>query len=152
VPYDIRLVVKWIDDDSYSLKMYVSETGIYEDFMWIEGVILVDHSYAEWVLYEDPSNRVPWLLVRSANDYLEETFSIVHTNVKMGGAENGSYLAYGNINSQEYNAYFRVSGTFGIIDVEWDTITKAGRVWSDIFFEDEEWHCWDSTFMNVDCN
>jgi hypothetical protein len=152
IPHEARLVTKRIDNETYSAKMYVSKTGVFEDFLWFEGVIRYDATEADWTMYESPTNNVAWLSVEWEKDWEADTSSIIYTNIRAGDNDYGGYITYGITDDVDYDAYYSISGSEGMIDIKWNTSTLAGRISSNIFFDDDGWHCWDDTFMNVTCN
>ena len=152
IPYEARLVAKRIDNETYSAKMYVTKTGAFEDFLWFEGVIRYDGTEADWTMYESPANNVAWLSVEWEKDWEADTSSIIYTNIRVGDNDYGGYITYGITDDVDYDAYYSISGSEGMIDIKWNTSTLAGRISSNIFFDDEGWHCWDETFKNVTCN
>ena len=60
-----------------------------------------------------------------------------------------SYLEYG-LQDSDYDAYIDAYAwdeqyeVFSTIRIEWNRSDYFGRVRAPLYFEDEEWHCWDS--------
>lgn len=151
IPYEARLKARRIDNETYSAKMYVTKTGAFEDFLWFDGVVRYDRTHAEWTMYEYPSNDA-WLSVEWFKDWVADTSSIIYTNIRNGDNDYGGYITYGITDDMDFDAYYSISGSAGSIDIEWNTTTLAGRISSDIIFDDEAWHCWNENFANVTCN
>jgi hypothetical protein len=152
VTYEARLVAKRIDNETFSAKMYVTQTGAYEDFMWFEGIVRYDHTYAEWTMYESAANNVAWLSVVWNKDWVAATSDITYEILKTSSPEFGSYISYGIVDNTDYDAFYTISGSEGSAEIKWNTTTKAGRVKAEYFFDDTEWHCWNESFMDVSCN
>jgi hypothetical protein len=149
--YEAKLVTKRINNETFSAKMYISMTGIFEDFIWFEGVVRYDRTYALWTVYESPTNNVEWLSVEWNKNWEAGTSDITYTIIKDGASEYGSYISFGITDDTEYNAYYYITGNEGWAEIKWNTTTKAGMIMSTTYFGDSEWHCWNESFQNIDC-
>ena len=154
--YTARLTGE-VDGDSIIWEMYVTKTGIegFEEFLWFSGVSDVNGNSGHWLLNEshDRPNamlRIDW--ERSG----EEIGSIRYTWVReLDANENDdvfrdSYLEYG-LQDSDFDAYIDAYAydeqyeLFSTIRIEWHREGYFGRVRAPLYFQDEEWHCWDST-------
>ena len=151
IDYEAKLVTKRINNETFSAKMYITKTGFFEEFMWFEGIIRYDRTYALWTIYESPSTNVEWLSVEWNMNWEAGISDITYTIIKEGSAEFGSYISYGITDDVDYDAFYTISGTQGSAEVEWNTTTLAGRVMATYFFGDSDWHCWNEIFQDTDC-
>lgn len=144
-------------------EMYVTKTGIegFEEFLWFSGISALDGNSGHWLLNESPEHPDPMLRIdweRSG----DEVGSIRYTWVReLDNNENDdlfrdSYLQYG-LQEGDYDAYFDAHAydanleAFVDVRIEWNRMDYFGRVRAPQYFEDEDWHCWDSTGEDTLC-
>jgi len=153
IEYSVRLVSKRISNEQFTLKMYVTKSGIggYEDFLWFEGTVRYDRTSATWTLYENPADPNGLLSIEWEMDWEEETYMIKYTGIKPGAAEYGSYIQHGVTTDTDYNAYYIISGSMNTVEINWNTQNLSGRVKDPVKFGDNQWHCWDETLQDVIC-
>ncbi|MBE0654659.1 MAG: hypothetical protein IH594_12720, partial [Bacteroidales bacterium] len=153
--YSARLVATRISNEEFKAEMFVSSSSSvfasFEDFKWFEGVIRYDHTHASWTLYESPSNPTALLTMEWNKDFETGLWDITYTNVKQGAAESGSYIKFEVTDDSQYDARYTISSNEGMVKIEWNRETKAGRVMSPIFFEDSLWRCWNALLQNTEC-
>jgi len=132
--------------------MYITRSGMYEDFLWYSGTSQLDGSSVDWTLYESPSVPTELLLIEWFKT-TETTANIKYTNIKPGGAENGGFIKYGNDSETDLNAYYLIynKGQDNLTEIEWSQLNKNGRVKDENKFGDIEWHCWDTNLQDIDC-
>lgn len=143
-----------VANDSADWKMYITKEGVYKDFLWYKGQSALDHSGGYWILYDSPLNNVEALEIVWTRQS-EGVGSIRYTDIMQGGESNGAYIYYGNDNTDgDFSHYYDIynAGRAQLTEIEWDNITKAGRVKDSVHFGDENWHCWDAAFQDSDCN
>ena len=154
--YTARLTGE-IDGDNVVWEMYVTKTGIdpFEEFLWFTGVSDLEGNSGHWLLNESPDRPNPMIRIdweRSG----EEVGSIRYTWVREFDANENddifrdSYLEYG-LQEGDYDAYIDAYGydeqyeVFSTVRIEWSRSDYFGRVRAPLYFQDEEWHCWDAT-------
>ena len=144
-------------------EMYITKIGIgaFEEFLWFSGSSAMDGNSGFWLLNESAERpeamlRIDW---ERSND---EIGSIRYTWVReLDEQENDdmfkdSYLEYG-LQDGDLDAYFKAYAfdsnkqDFSDVRIEWSRTTFVGRVMAFDYFEDEEWHCWDSNGDDVQC-
>lgn len=152
VTYEARLVADRVDNETYSAKMFISQTGGVQDFLWFEGILRYDRTHAEWTMYRSPAVNVEWLSVVWNKDWVADTSDITYSIIETGNNEFGSYIKYGLTDDAGFDAFYTISGSQSSIEIEMNTATKAGRIRSQAIFGDPEWHCWDENLMNIACN
>ena len=143
--------------------MYITKIGIgaFEEFLWFSGSSAMDGNSGYWLLNESAEKpeallKIDW---ERTND---EIGNIRYTWVReLDEQENDdmfkdSYLEYG-LQDGDFDAYFEAYAydsnkqDFSDVRIEWSRITFVGRVRSFDYFEDEEWHCWDSNGDDIQC-
>ncbi len=144
-------------------EMYITKIGIgaFEEFLWFSGSSAMDGNSGYWLLNESAERpeamlRIDW---ERSND---EIGNIRYTWVReLDEQENDdmfkdSYLEYG-LQDGDFDAYFKAYAydsnkqDFSDIRIEWSRDTFVGRVMAFDYFEDEDWHCWDSIGDDVQC-
>jgi hypothetical protein len=135
-------------------KMYISRTGTgsFPEFLWFEGTSKLDGTGGTWSLNHSYAQQVPILTIdwtRSGSVVNKVTY----TYVKAGDEFNTSYIEYGKEVSGIYDAYYDIHYYNGVefvdVDVKWSRSTYAGTVMCNDFFGDSEWHCWNSSLINL---
>lgn len=147
------LTAERIDNEQFSMEMVIKGPNTPESgFKWFDGVVRYDHTAASWnvYVYEDGSS-VKLLEVSWTKDYEAETSSLTYTYVYPGQNETGSYITLGKDPSLDYNAWYTISLSSGMVEIQWDSETKAGRVKSENHFEDTNWHCWNGELQDITC-
>ncbi|HKL66580.1 MAG TPA: hypothetical protein VJ877_01715 [Bacteroidales bacterium] len=149
------LTAERIDNEQFSMEMVIESPNSPDGFKWFDGVIRYDHTAASWNVYKYdqtvPPTATKMLEVSWTKDYEEETSSLTYTYVYPGQNETGSYITFGKDPSLDYNAWYTISLTSGMVEIQWDTETKAGRVKSENHFEDTNWHCWIGDLQDITC-
>lgn len=137
--------------------MLISKEGEYTDFVWFTGQSNWERTEGTWTLNyppnHDPNGPVPFIHIdwqRAADD---TTGDIRYTNVTPNAPENGGYIHYGITGEEPYNAFYTIAsaGDDHTVEIEFNTVTIAGRVRDEIHFNDAEWHCWDAALQNSSC-
>ncbi len=141
-----------IRESSVDWEMYITKTGIFEDFLWYTGTSLSDGSSVNWILYNKPDDPTELLSIEWKRNS-ENTGNIKYMNIVPGGTENGGYIKYGDDSDTDLNAYYLIynKGQDNLIEIEWNQISKNGRVKDENKFGDTEWHCWDENLKDKDC-
>lgn len=147
-----------IASDSAEWKMYITLTGgniPVDNFLWFYGKSALDGTGGYWILNESPA--IPEPVLRA--DWTKgdnNTFSLKYTYVKAGQDATGNSIEFGKTSDNgAYNAYYiiRQAGVADpIVQIEWNTTTKAGHIMSYTYFQDNVWHCWDATMSDAVCN
>ncbi len=136
--------------------MYVSKTGIgsFTDFHWYFGESNLNNTGGEWTLHKNPTEPTPFVGIVWNRNIEEQVFDITYTNIVPGGPENGGYISYGVTNDEDYNAFYNIynKGQDNLVEIKWNRTSKDGRIKDPAFFGDSDFYCWDSTFLNADCD
>ena len=141
-----------IKENTVDWEMFITKTGVYEDFLWYSGTSFLDGSSVNWVLYNKPGDPTELLSIEW-NRTTENTGNIKYMNIVPGGPENGGYIKYGNDSDTDLNAYYLIynKGADNLTEIEWSQTNKNGRVKDENKFGNTEWHCWDENLIDIDC-
>ena len=134
-----------IDGSEVDWDMYISAEGLFADFNWFSGKSLLAGSGGTWTFNVGPDSNQAFLQVDWQRNADAGTGSIRYTDVS-GGDGHGSYIEYGLTNNTDYNAYYILNNQpeNEQIDIQWNTVTKAGRIKDLAHYGDNDWHYWDS--------
>ncbi len=134
-----------INGNEIDWDMYISSEGIFTDFNWFSGTSMLDGSGGVWTFSFDPDSNHAFLQIDWQHDADAGTGSIRYTDIS-GGEGNGSYIEYGLTNDVTYNAYYILNDQpeNNQIDIQWNTVTKAGRIKDPAYYGDTDWHYWDT--------
>lgn len=143
-----------IENDSVKWNLYIStaqKTNASDEFLWIEGVSAKNQSGGWWLIYEKPSNPVPYIKISWTREN-EKPTTVIYTLVKTDDPDAGNVLESGTLNHPLYNTYYSLKLQHGkTIFIELNKESKAGHIKSELLFNDTQWHCWNSLFENEIC-
>lgn len=131
-------------------KMYLTKEGASE-FVWLEGTSKLDGSGGLWTLNNGAQTpeavmKIEWTKTGTS------VGKVKYTYVKNDSFLN-SYIEYGLITSTTYDAYYKISYYNGlktsVVDVEWNTSTKNGRVKCLDYLGTTNWYGWDGNRINI---
>ena len=152
-----------LSDDSIHWEMYITKTGIgaFEEFLWISGESKKDGSQGHWILNESTERpnkilRIDWK--RENNEIGSIKYSWVRelNEEESDDLFKNSYLEYG-LQEGDYNVFYTIhtydanSEAFIDVNIEWNSTDFSGRVKAPSYFENEAWHCWNSSGNNTTC-
>ncbi|MGE5356996.1 MAG: hypothetical protein ACM3PT_12230 [Deltaproteobacteria bacterium] len=150
----VKLYGELLINDEVKWDMYVSQVGGFTNMHWFTGITGKNNNYASWTLNADPVNPKPFIKIdynKSGNNAL-----IRYTNVVPGVPQNGGYIEYREavINGTEFDRAYDVyaADLNNLLQINWNSQVKNGRVKDAKRFNDNEWHCWDSSLQDDDCN
>ncbi len=158
VSYSARLVTTRISNEEFRAEMFITQTGSYVDFKWFQGIVRYDRTHALWTMYEPPTQEtmeidtVGWLSIEWNMDWEQEVSDITYTIIKEDHQEYGSYITYGIVDNDVFDAFYTISHSQKTTYIEWNRTTKEGRVKDEVNFGDSDWHCWDAYLQDTDCN
>ena len=141
--YKATLTGKRLNNEEFSMEMLIGLASMPEEgVLWFDGVIRYDHTSADWTLYKEGSLAV--LEIAWNKDYETEEADLTYTYVEPEQDETGSYIMWEHRPGEVYDAAYTISMSEGLINIEWNVSTIEGRVKSLAYFDDDNWHCWDS--------
>ena len=149
--YSAELHGKYIDN-GVRWDMYISKLGDYSDFHWYYGESNLPATEGFWILKNKPANPTDLLRIDWHRNLLDNTNDIKYTNIVPGGPENGGYI-FAAVTTEAYDRLYEVynRGKDNHTYIEWQYTTDVGRVKDTRFFNDSEWHCWNSAHYDVVC-
>lgn len=140
-----------ITEDGVEWQMFISEENGFQNFLWYTGTMNLDGTEGFWFLNENVDN--PNALLRIHWEKESETIGRVkYSNVKVGAPNVDSFIEYG-IQEGDLDRFYNISitSTENLTNIEWSKSTGEGRIKNLNFFKDEDFHCWDSSFNDIDC-
>jgi len=151
--FTVKLISKRISNAQFTLKMLVSKSGTdgFEDFKWIEGTVRYDRTKANWTIYESPDVSWPVVEIEWTRDWEKDLYTIKYTCEKPDSDLHGGTIEHGVTEDPVFDAYYIITFPSNTINIEWNRTTKAGRVKSQSYFGNSEWHCWDESLLDVTC-
>lgn len=143
----------FFNNNGVEWEMYISQQDAFTDFLWYSGNSNLKGTEGTWTLNKSPEEPDSLLLIEWQRDPVSATGNIKYTNVVPSGPENGGYIYYGITQNIPFNAFYDVynKGLNNHANIEWNRTTKEGRVKDPHHFQDSNWHCWDSSLEDVDC-
>lgn len=160
--YSARLTGE-LSRDSVDWKMYIASEGInaHPEFMWFEGTSANSGAGGTWLLYQSYAHQVPLLKMNwtRENDLVNMVKYEYVRELTMEGETDtgyGTYLIYGK-QEPPYDSYFTShsynhnQGIFHDVFIEWSSTEYNGHVKSEQFFNDAEWHCWNGSGLDTEC-
>lgn len=142
------------DGSQISWKMYLSVTGKFSNFLWFTGTSNTEGTLGTWDLNKDPDMPQPYIHIDWSRDNSLGTASVKYTDVLATDTVwyNG-YVQYGLTTNSPNNAYYTIykASTGSTTNIEWNTTAKDGRIKSHEWYSDDQWHCWNSSHMNIVC-
>ena len=133
-------------------RMVVSKEGFYSDFEWFTGVSNLIGTEGAWTLNKNPDDPGPFVGIEWHRDPDSETGDLKYTNIVPSGPENGGYIFHGTT-GEAHNAFYDIynKGQDNLKNIEWNRMTKDGRIRDPARFGNDAWHCWDTALQDVEC-
>lgn len=153
--YVAALSGQFIDNNqNIKWEMKISQLGGFNSITWYTGIVSENLRKANWTLYHNPLNPEPFIAMDYELDAAGKVFSLRYTNIIPGNADNGAYIEYRVQAGQEYNRGYDVYQIKddNLLEIEWNTPGANGHIRNAAFYQDNDWHCWNSLLMDVDCN
>lgn len=134
-------------------RMLLSLQGAYTDFEWFTGFSNLPATEGTWTLNKDPESPTTFLLIDWKRDTQQGTADVKYTKVNPIVPGNESYIHYGKTNEIPYNRFYQIYGAEEnrLIDIKWNYEQYFGRVKDPIYFENENWNCWDEKLDDIPC-
>jgi hypothetical protein len=134
-------------------SMNISKEGEYEDFLWYYGECDLPATEGFWILKKSPTNTTDLVRIDWSRNISAGTHAIRYTNIVPGGPENGGYIDTQYTKGTPYDHIWDLynKGQDNDTYIEWSSITGEGRVQDLNHFDDNAWHCWNGTRINVPC-
>jgi hypothetical protein len=160
VTYKARLTGQILTDD-VEWNMYISREGSggFPEFLWFDGLSKLDGTRGTWNLrqsydYNKPLLKIEWTRSGNTVNYIKYTYVRTTDNNGDSDPNNSSYIEYGRTTGI-YDSFYNISYfnglTFSMVNVEWNSTSRIGRVKCLDFYGDNSWYCWDGTLSNCEC-
>ena len=134
--------------------MYVSKTGAggFSDFLWYSGTSHIAGVEGSWTINKMPTEPVPYVGIDWSTNS-NGTAVTTYTNIVPDGPENGGYISHGTTQDVPYNAFYHIynKGLDNLVEIEWNRITKAGRIRNPHHYGNSDFHCWNAMGVDIDC-
>lgn len=152
VVYTAELHGKYIDS-RVRWEMFISKQGEYANFLWYYGESDLPATGGYWILKNKPAVPSELLRIDWHRNVASKTSDITYTNIVPGGGENGGYISYAITVAMPFDRSYKIynKGRNETTNIEWNSVTREGRVKDTILFRDENWHCWNSQLVNTEC-
>ena len=157
--FSIRLTADVVDGNvnwiGYISSTSLSSTSSYivpDDFVWFEGQSNVNGNNGSWTLFESPENPSAWISTEwSRNE--ERTLANATFTIEKEGDLQGSYVDYSRDEDADLNRSVEISNTNSgdLIEIDWNSELKIGRVKSENHFGDTDFHCWNEDLQDTAC-
>ena len=106
-----------------------------------------------WILKKNPSDPTDLLRIDWHRNITDGSSDIKYTNIVPGGTENGGYILYEVTIESPYDRTYEIynKGKDSTTYIEWNSSTMEGRVKDSRHFGDNDWHCWDFDYQDIEC-
>ncbi len=140
-----------VTSDGVEWQMFISQENGFQDFLWYTGTMNLEGTEGFWFLNASADDPNPFLRIHWEKE--SETIGRVkYSDVKEGSPNKDSFIEYG-IQDSELDRFYNISitSTNNVVNIEWSKATGEGRIKEPNFYNDENYHCWDASFDDVDC-
>lgn len=151
VVYEAELTA-YLEADSVVWEMRITKDGEYTDFRWYYGKTAAGGNGGYWILQENPLNIHNFLKIEWGWELYVSTY-LRYINIKPYNPYNGSYIYYTYYPNYYFDRNYNIfnKGLNYWTSIEWHSVDKDGHVMDSHHFGDEQWHCWDTSLMDVVC-
>lgn len=152
-----------IVNDSVEWEMHVQRTGTnpFDEFVWYSGTSANDRSGGYWILnhshtFQERLLKIEWNRDGSETGEIKYTLIREKNDARAVEKNKGAFIKHG-ITDDYYNGYYDIhifdvpDNKFIDVNIKWNRTTKEGKVKSPDFYNDSDWHCWDSNGNDSDC-
>ncbi len=147
-----------IESEAVLFKTFLSLNSSDTSLIFLNGKFYGDSSAGQWILNKPGFDEdtvytgIKFMTVDWSLDSLDQT-EIKFTD-NQTGLSNLNYILYKDSIDTKYNSYINIyeSGSDNHSIIEWNNLTKEGRMKDLLHFSDENWYCWDEEYQNIDCN
>jgi hypothetical protein len=150
--YEANLYAK-PTDGKINWEMYISKSGVYEDFLWFEGTSQFDGSGGTWTVNIEPEKDPREALFIEWTKENDEVANIKYTLTDEKNENVNSYITYGKTDGSDFDSFYQVyyAKDENLMKIDYNSETKVGRVQSPGHFQDDAWRCWNSDLIDIDC-
>jgi hypothetical protein len=145
--YKASLISVMLQNNQVQWSLYLSETGVFTNFLWGVGISDVNGYSGTWTFKESPDSADNLLLIEWKQNSFSKCF-----NIKKGDSYYNSSISYqispvAANDSLTLNSVLILSGNSTL---EWNTNTYWGHIKNSLLFtvNSNNWHCWKSNYQN----
>lgn len=164
ITYSARLV-STVQADEVQWEMFIAVKALLflGEFKWFEGISATDGSSGNWTFYYSPELpeevlNINWKVEGEEIGEARYTYVLDADNGEEEQLLAGSYLEYG-LKDAYFDAFFNIhymlkseeADGFKDVFVESSSADFSGRIKALHYFQDEDWHCWDSFGLDTVC-
>ena len=140
-------------DNNVIWEAYFSEEVGFHDYKWFEGECDLYTNVGKWYVKNNPFNNQLILQINWTN-YYEGNANIKYTKISKIDSLSGNYISYSRNSNPVYNANYKI---FDInpdyySEINLNRNTLEGQIQDSLFFPDNNFHCWDSLKLDLNCN
>ncbi len=151
--YEVILTGQYVNNtQEVDWVMTVSKAGGFQDFVWYTGTVSTDLTTGEFILNRHPANPQTFVSITHTKELSLGNAATRFTNIIPGDNGNGNYLEYRIENNGAFNRALDVQGNGNnLLEIQLNEPGGDGRVRHPQHFGDNEWHCWDTNQIDIDC-
>lgn len=125
-------------------EFYVSQSGVFSQELMLKGSVAQDRRSGTWALYDTGGVQAPSLEVKwTLNDQLEvQRMTYSHLDI--------SSITY-ELSEGNDDASYKLTNNGNHVSINWNRTKKDGEIVDPAFFQDEQSHCWNVNFEDIDC-
>lgn len=143
VQYSAILTGARLSNEEFSMEMSIGLAAAPATAKkWFDGVARYNHTHALWTIYKE--GTIPVLEIEWNKDFETGKADLTYTYTEQDHPQEGSYIMWDYRPGEDFDGAYKISLAEGMTHIEWNTETIRGRVMSVVYFENEDWHCWDS--------
>lgn len=154
--YQAKLYGELLVNDEIQWDMYVSKVGGFQDMHWYTGVTSTHDLYAHWTVNYDTEDPKPFISIDYVKDNGNGAEAIRYTNIIPENPGNGGYIEFRKGDGAAEDGFNRAYDVYKIeidnlLEINWDSNNKNGRVKDQERYNDTEWHCWGPNLHDINC-
>ena len=143
------------DTDTLNSILYFSLDATYFNLLTYNGISFNENTQGNWIINKAEQDTSAYIKFLSVNWRINSPKSkeIKFTNFLPGG-ENGNFILFKDSTDDIYNSYIDLydKANENHTIIQWNSITKMGRIQDLNKYANEDWYCWDENFLNAECN
>ena len=137
--------------NSITWKMYLTKNsaGGFNDFLWLEGTSKADGSEGQWIFYQSPLSPVK-IFQTDWTKSGDQVTSVKYTYM-IDDPNKNSYIVFNILTNSDLDASYNIhftDGTYSDSEIEWNSVTRNGRLKCLDYMQDDNWYCWDNNKIN----
>lgn len=143
--YKAELHAVEIDTAGQPWKMFISQAGNFDKFMWMEGVSAKDLKSGQWRIYNNPENNTPVITIHWKSNDSDEIVDMKYV------VNRGDFIHYVITGEEPFNAQYDIEANKQPVNIKWHLEKKDGSIIEPAYYLDELPRCWNSSFEDIDC-